>query len=370
MTIEIQPYTPVRELAVRTFNQRLKQRGVTFQFPEHFESTWLPKGAHESLFEEYFLACEGDAVRGGYILKHQLFCVNGKITPLGFLYLPLSEGVINPAYSKIGVMLLMNALKRQPLLFALGMGSMANPLPQLLKTAGWRLLPVPFYFRVVNPSAFLENFEYLRRKPIFAVALDALAVTGLGTLGVRAVNALRTTPASFRAATAEPIREFGAWTDEIWDTGKEQYRLVAVRDSVSLNHLYPATKERFLRLKISQDNRPVGWCVMLNTRMQGNKFFGNMRLGSVVDNFSLPGHEGAVIWAARHFLEQRGVDIIVSNQSHERWCEALRRCGFRTAASSFIFAASVKLTAAAIPSDTHQRFIHVNCGDGEGPAHL
>ncbi len=370
MTIEIQPYTAAREVAVKKFNQRLKQAGVTFQFPEHSESTWLPKGAHDSLYEEYFLACEDDAVRGGYILKHQLFSLNGAITPMGSLHLPLSEGVINPAYSKIGVMLVMNALKRQPLLFALGMGSMTNPLPQLLKAAGWRLLPLPFYFRVVNPSAFLKNIQYLRRNRIFSVALDTLAVTGLGTLGVHAVNALRTIPARFRATTAEPIREFGAWTDDIWESGKDQCRLVAVRDRSALNHLYPATKERFVRLKISHDRRPVGWCVLLNTCMRGNKYFGNMRVGSLADSFSLPGYEGAVVWAARQFLEQRGVDIIVSNQSHQRWCEALRHCGFRTATSTFIFAASVKLTAVAIPSDTLQRVNHFNRGDGEGPTHL
>jgi len=67
-------------------------------------------------------------------------------------------------------------------------------------------------------------------------------------------------------------------------------------------------------------------------------------------------------------LEQRGVDLIVSNQLHPAWSQALLRSGFRTGPSNYLLALSPALARAATGAG-HDRS-HFNRGDGDGPIHL
>ena len=67
-------------------------------------------------------------------------------------------------------------------------------------------------------------------------------------------------------------------------------------------------------------------------------------------------------------LEQRGVDLIVSNQLHAAWSRALLESGFRTGPSNYLFALSPALAEAAGGAN-HDQF-HINRGDGDGPIHL
>jgi hypothetical protein len=66
--------------------------------------------------------------------------------------------------------------------------------------------------------------------------------------------------------------------------------------------------------------------------------------------------------AAASLLEQRGVDLIISNQSHAAWSQALLDAGFRTGPSNYLVALSPALAKA-------DQF-HFNRGDGDGPIHL
>jgi hypothetical protein len=74
-----------------------------------------------------------------------------------------------------------------------------------------------------------------------------------------------------------------------------------------------------------------------------------------VDCLAIPGEEPAVIAWAAHHLARRGVDLIVTNQSHESWCGALAANGFFAGPSNFIFAASPGLAALLEPFDEAQR---------------
>ena len=370
MAIEIQPYAEGRDAAVRAFNQRLRDGGnTTYKFPESPRSSWLPPADGEALFEEYFLANDGDAVRGGYILKHQPYLINGETTSIGYVYSPISEATVNPQFGKVGLQLMMHAVRRQPLLYCLGMGGFHNPLPQLLKAMGWHLCAVPFLFRVVTAPGFLKNIFYLRKNAASRAAASVLAATGLGTLGCKIVNAVVTRSPS-GPVTVETVTEFGAWADDVWERGRARFTLAGVRSSAALNRLYPATKEKFHRLKVSVGGKVVGWAVALDTRMNGHKQFGDMRLGSVIDCFAESGGEFAVAHAAAAFLEQRGVDLIVTNQSHRDWCATFKRSGFLSGPSNYIFASAPKLTAKLTPFETQQSGFHLTRGDGEGPTHL
>jgi hypothetical protein len=108
--------------------------------------------------------------------------------------------------------------------------------------------------------------------------------------------------------------------------------------------------------------------VVLDTQKQRDRHFGDLRLGSVVDVLARRADAPHVVWAARCFLKDRGVDLIVSNQSHAGWADALRTAGFLSGPSNFAFAAS-KALAEELGSAT-VRDVHLNRGDGDGPIHL
>jgi hypothetical protein len=142
--------------------------------------------------------------------------------------------------------------------------------------------------------------------------------------------------------------------------------MVGARDAATLNVLYPPGTDRFTRIRV--DSR--GWAVVLDTQMRSHKYFGDMRVGTVADCFAAPDDASAVIAAATQLLSSRGVDLIVSNQSHDAWCAGLKGCGFRKGPSNFIFAASKKLATLLEPFDESVGGVHLTRGDGDGPIHL
>ncbi len=370
--ISIQPYAERHVKAVGRFNQRIAAGGESSKFPLSPTPQWLPKIDERRIFQEFFLAVDQDnEVRGGYILKHQDFWIKDRVVSIADYHLPISEGAVERRYSQLGVSLLRDALARQPLLYGLGMGSSDEPLARLFRAAGWSAFSVPFLFRVVRPAAFLRNIEFLRRSAARRLALDLSSATGLGWLAIRAYQAFRAGGASdVPAADAEPVGEFADWADELWQSNRGQYGTSAVRDAETLRILYPAENQRFIRLKIARRSRPIGWAVLLDTRMSGHKQFGRMRLGSVVDCFASLENTATVAAAARRFLESRSVDLIVSNQSHSAWQGGFRRAGFLPGPSNFIFAASKALTELLRREGIENDRIHLNRGDGDGPINL
>jgi hypothetical protein len=370
MAIQIKPYTPDLVSSVRAFNARLKAGGATEHFPEREDLKW-PRAADSAIYKEYCLAIENNAVvRGGYVLQHQEFSFNGEILPVAFLQFPLSEGIVNKSYSLVGIRLLTNALKTQPLLFALGMGGFDQPLPRMLKTMGWPMVAVPFYFKVNHPRRFLKNIVPLRRTRLQRIVADVTANSGLGWSGVKLLHALRRKGVHHRHAVVESVGEFSQWADELWNRCRSKYPMIAVRNGPILNRLYPSDQAKFLRLKITENGRVVGWCVALDTAMSNHNYFGDMRVGSIIDCLALPDEAPKVIEAATKFLQNRGVDLIVSNQSHDAWRSALGNAGFLKGPSNFIFAASKALANKLDPFDAKKEIVHLNRGDGDGPIHL
>ena len=196
MSITIHPYADEHVEAVRQFNGRLRAGGeAAYQFPASPVPAWLPKVAGRKLFQELYLAVDdAGAVRGGYILKQQQFWIKDRVLAFSDFQLPLSEGVIDKRFCPIGVQLLRDAVARQPLLFGLGMGGYDEAVARLLKGAGWSMFSIPFFFRIVHPSAFLRNVTYLRRRgATVRCALDALALSGFGWLGIHGLQAFRAT---------------------------------------------------------------------------------------------------------------------------------------------------------------------------------
>lgn len=367
--MRIEPYHPGHIAAVKSFNSRLQAGGVPYRFPERAISKWLPPRTDGRPFQEYFLAVDGGVVRGGYILKHQDFKIGTTIEHLAHYHLPLSEGVLDPAYTMTGVLLLTNAIKRQPLLFSLGIGSRKEPLAQMLQQLGGSIETVPFYMHICSPFHFLRNIRHLRRGPLHRLALDAAAFSGLGWLGARSVQAwCARTPDAATALRCVPEAAFGDWADVLWEKCAPAYRFIAVRDARTLNLLFPAAKAAYHRLKIVKHDSCIGWVLATVNEWENHRYFGRCRLGAIVDGLALPEHAGEVVHAATRFLKARGATIIVSNQAHAAWGAGLRRAGFLPGPSNFLFARSRMLskTTVQIPVDC----CHLNRGDGDGPVGL
>ena len=367
--IRIQGFTAELQESVRAFNGRLALQGVHFRFPDSPVSPWLPKVEGRRIYQEYFLAVDEEgSVRGAYILKHQDFMVHGQRRSLAFFHLPLSEGLIDRRYGAVGLQLLSDALKRQPEMFVLGIGSLHEPLSRMLLAMRWRLHAVPFYFRILRPARVARRLAYLRTSRVRRALLDCAAITGSMWLGVKVVTAMRAERTGGNILTAVAAR-FGSWADAVWQQCEGRYAMIGARDWSTLEILYPSTDPRFIRLMIAESGVVIGWAVVLDTQMRDDKYFGNLRVGSIIDCLSTPEKSSAIVGAAVQHLRERGVDLIVSNQLAACWCDSLKRAGFLAGPSGFLFGSSAKLTG-LLRSEAALASAHLNRGDGDGPINL
>ena len=146
--------------------------------------------------------------------------------------------------------------------------------------------------------------------------------------------------------------------------------MCAVRDMETLQILYPRDDARFVRLRIRRGAETIGWAVLLNNRWWNHKHFGRMRLGSIADVLAAPADAAEVVRCATRFLQQRGVDLIVSNQSHAAWRRAFRKSGYLRGPSNFNFASSKPLSGLLQSAGVQQEDMHWTRGDGDGPINL
>ncbi len=369
MAIRIQPYTEEFTGAVAEFNRRMRPAGVPFRVPETGTPEWLPKRDGRKIHQEIFLAVEDGCVRGAYTFKQQPFSFGGRILPVGACQMPISEGIIDKRYSLVGPKIVNDALRREPLSYGLGIGSRDAAVTRLLSAMGWRLTVIPFFFKVRHGFRFLRNIRYLRTTRFRRWLFDLIAYSGLAWASAGILDAALTRR-SGAALSVEQAGDFSTWADELWWRCHARYSMIAIRDASVLNVLYPPTDARFIRLKILNGRRVAGWSVVLDSVKSNDKYFGNMRVGSIVDCLALPEDASKVIEASVRALEERGVDLLISNQSHPAWGRGLKRAGFLEGPSNFYFITSRQLTGLLDEDDPAGAGIHLNRGDGDGPIHL
>jgi hypothetical protein len=264
--------------------------------------------------------------------------------------------------------MLRSAMKAEPSLFCLGMGGFDRPLPQMLKAMGWSLHEVPFYFKVNHAARFFRQIVPLRRTASRRLVADLAAFTGTGWAGINILQRIHRAAAD-RAVSTEPVSSFGDWADQLWRETHSRYPMIASRDRTSLDVLYPAGSN-FIALKVSRGARVVGWAIVLDTQMRNSKYFGDLRVGSIVDCLAAPEDARDVVDAAARCLEERGVDLIACNQAHAAWTAALKAAGFLAGPSNFIFAASRPLQDRIALVDWAGGQPYLMRGDGDGPVHL
>lgn len=367
MPIAIQPYQKEHELAVAQFNGRLSSAGPDLTFSESSVPRWLPPNPESQVWNEFFVATEGSAVRGAYGLKQEQFLIPQKGQyNVACYHHSLSEGIVDRNYTSVGVLLVRDALRRQPLLYVLGMGGFDRPIAKMLKALGFTLVLLPFYFRVVEAKKFLLQMRALREKRLRALVMNLAAYSGLGWLGIKAAHAfrMRSRPDNF---VGDEVGEFSDWADEVWKEAKDSVTMAALRDAKTLRLLYPPTSADLRRVRVSRNGKTIGWAVV-GERRQDQKF-GDMRVGSVVDCWALPENGAAVVRAATRVLEKEGFDLIVTNQAHRDWCRAFETSGFLKGPSTFVLAVSKKLAELLQPFEENRPLFHITRADGDGLPH-
>jgi hypothetical protein len=367
--VEIVPYSAAHRGAVDRLNASLSEAGSEWQFAPRERP---PSPQELAVWEESFVAVADGDVCGGYILKHQQFFLGSGPIEVGSLQLPVSLGEVDSEFAHVSVALLFDAIRRSPHLYSLGLGSEDSKFARLLTAARWQHVTVPFYFSVKSPNRFARNIRLPAGKAMQGV-LRVLGYAGLAGAAFRARRALGGSRKRIdRPSSTEwhERQEFEQFADDLFATKLGAYDLVADRSSRALRRLYPPDEPRYLRLTVERDGRAVGWALVLDTRMTDDKYFGGMRVGSIADCFAAPDDAEAVISAADTFLSDRGVDLVVSNQLHPRWGEALTAMGYESGPSNFFFYFSEDLAEKLDALDDWEQNTHLNRGDGEGPAHL
>jgi hypothetical protein len=305
-------------------------------------------------------------------LKCQWFKVNNALLQIGFYYRPVSAGLFNKKYNICGVLLVNDAQKRYPNIFSLGMGGISEALPKLLKGLNWNLQKVPFFFKVCHPLPFLKNIRYLKNTKLKSFFFKLLINSGLGWLCMKSffliISLFRFRLKKQPNIIVEEIQIFDQNLDSVWENAKQYSSFIAVRNFEYLKTLY--SDKRFIKLKFFDGSKIVGWSVSLCTQLDDHKQFGYMKLGSIVDCLSLKGYEGSIISKTSEMLKKKEVDLIVSNQSHIFWKNALKMNSFINGPSNFIFASSRELSNKLVENVKLKDRMHITRGDGDGPINL
>ncbi|MBV8478400.1 MAG: hypothetical protein JOZ36_17215 [Acidobacteria bacterium] len=368
MSLSIQPYRTEDESAVNEFNYRLEKRGAApdLVFYRRALPPWLPPGQNRGLYNEYFIARDGDQVHGGYALKHQDFKFpDGTVRNVGFYHHALSEGIVDKRYALLGSLLLRDALARSSALYCLGMGGYQRALPQMLIRLAWKHCLLPFYFKVLHAAKFLREMQAIRSSRGRRLLMDLAAYSGAGWTALKIYDFFShlSIPPGKRYQVDE-VSEFSDWADHLWQSSKAAYSLTAVRDGQVLRTLYPAEDHHLRRLRVSRQGGDIGWAVVGERRRDPK--YGSLRVGSILDCWADPADAVWVIEAASFALRDQGFDLVVSNQSHQAWARAFEACGFMSAPSNFIFAASKKLSEWIAPFEKTLPSMHVTRADGDG----
>ena len=352
------------------FNKELEKHGFKFFLPVPD-----PKivNTNDFILKNNHILIENDiTVRAGYTLKSQWFQVNDELLQIGYYYQPVSAALFNKKYNICGVLLLNDAQKKHPYLFSLGMGGYSKPLPKLLKSLNWKLNKVPFFFKIFNPNPFLKNIKYLKKTKTKSFFINLMLFTGLGWLFIKFffqfLSLFNIQIKKIENLEVQEIELFDQDFDEVWDDSKQYKSFSAVRNCKYLKTLY--SDKKFIKLKFAKNNKIVGWSISLCNKLNNHDYFGNMKLGSIVDCLCLKSYETNIVRQTLEILKNRSADLIVSNQSHIFWKNAFKKNSFINGPSNYIFASSKLLSDRLMKDKKLENYVHLTRGDGDGPINL
>jgi len=383
MAVRFVRYTEEHVESIRAFNTRMAEAGVHWQWPDTPVDHWVPDNApdgHDRIapegartWREHYV-CHDDegTIRGACAIKPHDWYVKGETVQVVDWHGPITEGVIDNKFMTIGLRMIRELQKRWPLTYSWGHGGLETPMLQMLESMKYLMYGTPFCLRVLKPFSFLRRNNYLRTSTARKLAQDVAAFTGLGWLGVKALGiAMRLGRKVPKGLVVEEFDQFESWSDELWERVHPSYSAIAYRDAATMNWLVPEQGfPKGIRLRVRDGERTLGWAIVLDTQMENDVRFGSLRVGSVIDCLAHPDDAEAVIAGADRFLAKRGVDCIMSNQSHPAWRDAFKSNGYVLLENRRYFAATPALAEAFGPFEETRQGLHMTNMDGHGPMRM
>jgi hypothetical protein len=364
VTISIVPFTPEHESAAGSFNQRMRHANAPTAF-------LLPKRSKPSrtgpVTAGHYLALDDQrAVRGGMLCHEYPALVRGDSERVLNISAPLSEGIVDPEYTFVGPLLIKHALRQNPRAFVVGMGSATRPLPRLLKSMGWRVTTIPFYFRLLRPARCVRHLAPLRRTP--ARRLMANVAAGSGIAAVAAAIAHYPTGGARRLTAgfdAEPVLDFDERTDRVWQAFAPTLSFGVERTRATLPFFYPPDPAGPRAWRITRNGGAAGWFGMLVTPMSNNPYFGGLTVATLTDCIGPPEAIRAAMVLAVREATAAGADILITNQCHRALRESCAAAGWRQGPSNFLLA-----TSRALSENLDIDTAYVTRRDGDGLVNL
>jgi hypothetical protein len=360
---------------VRGFNARLRAGGVDPEFllPENARSQY-PGGLLEEkpdapFSQRQFLAIEDDQVRGGFLLQEQACEIAGESHGGANIQMPISEGLVDRKFSYVATRMLQLLLRDRPFVFAVGMGSLEAPFAKFLAGMKWRVALVPFRFFVFRPARFLREIRALHSTRTRAFMVSIAAWSGTGTPAILALQRVRT-----RSVVSLLPRRIYQWDDQasaLWSHYRTACSFGAVRDAETLPFFLDPTDSHLSAYRLAdREGIARGWIVLQVTAMRDNKYFGSLRVATLLDAVSDPGFERATIRAATACARDQDADVVIANQQHRSWLAGFNANGFWRGPSNYVLATSPQLTQRIGSVDPEFTGVHISRADGDGRLNL
>lgn len=369
MTLEFRRYHPTDAPAIARLNQRLAAGQA--RYPAFDED---PVGAApEAPFRSrIFVAADGDEIRGTVLLSEQQLQVGDRAVDIGWVRYPVGESQVDARYGGVPGALLLHLRRQQPRLAALGLGGHDGPFARLLASMKWSGSLLPLHVLIARPARVLHGLPRLRGSAVRRAGLDALAATGLGWAGLRAVQWARRgrTFSETRGYRADVVETFGDWADAVWERSRGAYGAIATRDRRTLEFRYPTQSKLVTRLRVRHGGETVGWACVVGpdpTRALPDHHFGLLEAAALADALAEPRHAAGVLDVATRHAIDAGFDLVITNHSHPAWNGALAGLGYFAAPSNFAFYRSPAFDEVLTAATRDGRGLYLNRGDCDGP---
>ena len=202
-----------------------------------------------------------------------------------------------------------------------------RPYPRLLKALRWKLVPVPFYFRVFRGDRVVSQMPALRRR---ASARLLGAVPVLASLAFRLLHRFR--GGHRKAVALDALTAFSGHETQIWNKVRSQPTFALLRDSDTLNERY---RNRAAE-GISFARFASGYLVVKLHQFTADTQFGSLRVATWADGVADPGHESELAAASEQLAASLGADLLITNQLYAPLQNALQANGWLSYPSNFL----------------------------------
>jgi hypothetical protein len=287
------------------------------------------------------IAEDGREIRAAVLLYHSNIFIRGKKRDFCWLDMPISEGIIDRRYSLAIIQLIKAASRYESFLMSTGAGPVDKDAFRLLNKLGWIHHTVPFFFYPVKVTKFLLGLNYFKKYARLRYGALLGAYSGLGA-GVSGLFALRRRIASSLSGYEYSVAPaFDDWADRIFEKSLPDYAVAMRSDATTLNILHSPDNHGLTRLRVRRKepergvSQDAGWILVANKQMKNNHYFGDLKVGTLVDGFGRAANAPALVAAGIHHLVKKGADIIVANFSHSAWVDACRRSGMFAGPDSY-----------------------------------